>query len=143
MARGLWRLWLISGPRRLWHEIIRWSPFRSFATKLGRRAMSAFPSLVTELRTSPEVRFVPIPDMRTTSRRRAPIRLIGTDEARIPHHSKNTSDAPSLRHARYPERFRISLDVLGSTKVLPPLYKNRDALGGVDLSRDRPRLSCF
>jgi transposase len=37
-----------------------WSPFRSFATKLGRLAMSAFPSLATELRTSPEVRFVPI-----------------------------------------------------------------------------------
>src|SRR5258706_14666480 len=77
----------------------------------------------------------PIPDMRTTSRRRAPICLIGTDEARIPHHSKNTSDAPSFRHARYPECFHISLDVLGSTKV-PSLYNSRDALGGVDLSRD-------
>src|SRR5258706_5676927 len=67
--------------------------------------------------------------------RRAPICLIGTDEARIPHHSKNTSDAPSFRHARYPECFHISLDVLGSTKV-PSLYNSRDALGGVDLSRD-------
>jgi hypothetical protein len=60
MADGLGRLWLISGPRRLWLEIIRWGPFRSFATKLGRRAVSAFLSLATQLRTSLLVRFVPI-----------------------------------------------------------------------------------
>ena len=33
MADGLSRLWLISGLRRLWLEIIRWSPFRVQAVK--------------------------------------------------------------------------------------------------------------
>jgi hypothetical protein len=95
---------------------------KAYATREARAvAMSALPSTADITAFACDVRKVPIPDMRTTSRRRAPIRLIGTDEARIPHHSKNTSDAPSFRHARYPERFRISLDVLGSTKVLPPL----------------------
>jgi hypothetical protein len=96
----------MSGQRRKW---------------LGLNGTSVLPSRANIVRSPRHVGFVLIPDMRTTLRRRAPIRLIGTDEARIPHHSKNTSDAPSFRHARYPERFRISLDVLGSTKVLPPL----------------------
>ena len=56
--------------------------------------------------------YLPIPDMMATSRRNALIRLIGTDEANSPPHQK---------------WWRVC--------------NSRDALGGVDLSRDRPGLS--
>ena len=48
----------------------------------------------------------------------------------------------SFRHPRYPVRVLISLNVSPSPKA-QPVHNNRDALGGVDLSRDRPSLSGF
>ena len=51
-------------------------------------------------------RRTPIPDVRTTSRRKTLIRLIGTGEARVAHHTKNSSKAtcghsgmPAIRNA--------------------------------------------
>ena len=48
----------------------------------------------------------------------------------------------SFRHPGHPVRVHISLNVLRSPKA-QPVHNNRDALGGVDLSRDRPSLSGF
>jgi hypothetical protein len=51
----------------------------------------------------------------------------------------------SFRHPGYPVRVLISLNVLRSPSQTQPVHnsRSRDALGGVDLSRDRPSLSGF